>query len=145
MTHPGPPGPPQGVPRPGPSAVPSPARGPGAPAPAPARAGRGWRIGGIVGALAVTGGVAAVRFLDVGAPGVGDCVRSTGGPDFETVACQDSAAELRVVGIEADEVTELEFYDDAYLPCTEFDDAVQALWRGGNSGDGTVYCFEPVT
>ncbi|SFP53467.1 hypothetical protein SAMN05660464_3479 [Geodermatophilus dictyosporus] len=138
----GAPGPAFGAPGPG-SDAPGPF-GPGRPGPAPRGAGKGRRIGGIVAAVAVAGGIAAFRLVDFGAPEVGDCIQQQGTDSVETVDCDSSEAQFRVVGTEADEVTEDEFYDTSYTPCTEFETAVQALWRGGESGDGTVYCVELV-
>ncbi|PRY47825.1 hypothetical protein LY71_1114 [Geodermatophilus tzadiensis] len=133
MTHPGQPG----------SSVPGPS-GPGRPGAAPRGAGRGRRIGGAVAAVAVAGGIAAVTLGGFGSPEVGDCVQQEGVDSVETVDCDSSEAQYRVVGTEADEVTEAEFSDTAYTPCTEFETAVRALWRAGDNGDGTVYCVEPV-
>jgi hypothetical protein len=117
----------------------------GGPAPAPAgKPGKGRKIGSIVAAVAVAGGIAAFRLVDLGAPEVGDCMKQEGASSYDTVDCDDSEATLRVVGVEGEEVTESEFYDTDYIPCTEFENAVQAVWRGGDSGDGTVYCVEPV-
>ena len=138
-----PPGPGSGAPGPFGSGAPGPF-GPGRPGPAPKGAGKGRKIGGIVAAVAVAGGIAAFRLVDFGAPEVGDCIQQEAVDSVETVDCDSSEAQYRVVGTEADEVTEDEFYDTAYIPCTEFETAVQALWRGGESGDGTVYCVEPV-
>ena len=149
----GQPFPPQGAPQPGqPYPQPggpgfgggaSPFGGPGQPAPAP-KSGKGKKIGGIVGAVAIAGGIAAFRLVDFGAPDVGDCIETTGASDFDTVDCGDSAAELRVVGIEEEELTEDEFFADPDT-CADFASATDALWRQGSFGDeGTVYCFEPV-
>ncbi len=129
--------------RPGPFGQSGPLGGPGGPAPA-ARPGRGRRIGSVAAALAVAGGIAALRFLDLDAPDVGDCVQRLG-IDIATVDCADPAAQLRVVGIEEQEVTEAEFHAEDYFPCTRFASATDALWRSGAIGSGgTVYCAEPV-
>ncbi|GAB3316650.1 hypothetical protein GCM10027451_33760 [Geodermatophilus aquaeductus] len=118
----------------------------GGPAPAPAgKPGKGRKIGSIVAAVAIAGGVAAFRLVDFGAPDVGDCVQRAGVSDVDIVDCGDSEAELRVVGIEDEKLTEDEYFADPDT-CSEFPSATDALWREGKIGsDGTVYCLEPVS
>ncbi len=161
MTHPGQPGqphPPQGQPFP-PQGQPFPPQGQpfppqggpgghgpfGTPPPAPAgKPGRGRKLGSIAGALAIAGGIAAFRLVDVGAPEVGDCIEQPGGSDVDTVDCADAAAGFRVVGIEEEELSESEYLADPNT-CSDFASATDALWRQGSIGsDGTVYCLEPV-
>jgi hypothetical protein len=115
----------------------------GGPGPAPAKPGKGRKIGSIVAAVAVAGGVAAFRFIDVGAPEVGDCITSEG-TSYETVACDDSGAEARIVGVIDEKVTESEFYESSYQPCGDFPTTTQVLWSGETGGEGTVYCAEDV-
>ncbi len=141
----GQPFPPQGAPgqygAPGPFGGPG-QPGPGAPAPAP-KSGKGKKIGSIAGAVVLAGGIAAFRFIDFGAPEVGDCVQRAEGSDVETVSCDDSAAELRVVGVEEEELTESEYFADSDT-CAGFASATDALWYGETGSEGTVYCLEPV-
>ncbi|MGY1781801.1 LppU/SCO3897 family protein [Geodermatophilus sp. SYSU D01036] len=114
----------------------------GGPAPA-GRPGKGRKIGSVVAAVAVAGGLAAFRFIDFGAPEVGDCVQRTSGTDVDVVDCDDSAAELRVVGIEEEEQTESEYLADPDT-CIDFASATDALWYGSTGDEGTVYCLEPI-
>ncbi|MGY1776302.1 hypothetical protein ACI8AV_10620 [Geodermatophilus sp. SYSU D00804] len=119
--------------QPGPSGGPVPAGKPG----------KGRRIGSVVAAVAVAGGIAAFRFVDFGAPEVGDCVQSTGSSEVDVVDCDDPAAELRVVGVEEEEQTESEYLADPDT-CIDFASATEALWYGNTGDEGTVYCLEPV-
>ncbi|MGY1653887.1 LppU/SCO3897 family protein [Geodermatophilus sp. SYSU D01119] len=149
--QPGQPYPPQGQPQPGqpfpPQGAPgqfgaTPFGGPGQPAPAP-KSGKARKIGGIVGAVAIAGGIAAFRLVDFGAPEVGDCIAAEGSSSWETVDCSDETAQARVVSVVEEQVTEPEFNDPSYWPCEE-SPTVQALWSGEVGGEGTVYCAEPV-
>ena len=116
----------------------------GGPAPAPAgKPGKGRKIGSIAAAVAIAGGVAAFRLVDFGAPEVGDCITSEG-TSYETIACDDSGAEARIVGVIDEQVTESEFYAPSYQPCGDFPTTTQVLWNGTNGGEGTVYCAEDV-
>ncbi|MGY1730339.1 hypothetical protein ACI798_02370 [Geodermatophilus sp. SYSU D01045] len=114
----------------------------GGPAPA-GKPGKGKKIGSAVAAVAIAGGIAAFRFIDFGAPEVGDCVQRTSGTDVDVVDCDDSAAELRVVGIEEEEQTESEYLADPDT-CIDFASATDALWYGSTGDEGRVYCLEPV-
>ncbi|WP_336031084.1 LppU/SCO3897 family protein [Geodermatophilus sp. FMUSA9-8] len=115
--------------------------GPGQPAP---KSGKARKVGGVVAAVAVAGGIAAFRFFGVGDPEVGDCIAQEGASSFETVDCDDESAQARVVGVVEEKVTESEFYETSYQPCGEWPSATQALWSGETGGEGTVYCAEDV-
>ncbi|MGY1829590.1 hypothetical protein ACI8AA_04065 [Geodermatophilus sp. SYSU D01180] len=114
----------------------------GGPAPA-GTPGKGRKIGGVVAAVAVAGGIAAFRFVDFGAPEVGDCIVSEG-TSYETVGCDDSSAEARIVGVIEEKVTESEFFEDSYQPCGDFPTTTQVLWDGRTGEEGTVYCAEGI-
>ncbi|MBM7808354.1 hypothetical protein JOD57_004191 [Geodermatophilus bullaregiensis] len=118
--------------------------GPGTPLPsAPAVRNGKARLGGAIGAVVVAGGVAAVAFGGLGDPEVGHCVQPVG-ISFETVACDDPEAELRIVGVVDAEMSEAEFDADPD-PCADFPSAVSALWQQEAAGtDGTVYCAEAI-
>ncbi|WP_448638701.1 LppU/SCO3897 family protein [Geodermatophilus sp. URMC 63] len=123
-----------------------PAVQPGADVPpaAPARRSRGARLGVLIGAVVIAGGVAAVDLGGVGAPEVGDCVQRVG-VSFETVDCGDADADVRIVGVVDDAMSEDEFDDPTVDPCTDFPEATAALWQQDVVGtDGTVYCAEGV-
>lgn len=137
--QPGQPFPPQGGPGFGGGATPF--GGPGQPAPKP---GKGRKIGGIVGAVAIAGGIAAFRLIDFGAPEVGDCITAEGTTSFESVDCGDSEAQFKVIGVIDEQVTESEFYEPSYQPCGDYPSATQVLWNGETGGEGTVYCAEDV-
>ncbi|SDC76189.1 hypothetical protein SAMN05660690_2445 [Geodermatophilus telluris] len=112
--------------------------------PRPAAAGRGRRAGGVAAAVAVAGGVVAVTLGGFGEPRVGDCIEQEAPGSVDTVDCDSSQAQYRVVGTGADEVTAEEFSATSTTLCAGFETAVRALWRGGDRGEGTVYCVEPV-
>jgi hypothetical protein len=143
FSQPGPSGP--GQFGPGPSG-PGQAGYPGGPVPTPAGpSGKAKRIGGIAVAVAIAVGVAAFRFVDVGAPDVGDCVMAEGVGSFDTVDCDDSEAQYRVVGVLDGEVSEAEFDEPSYQPCGDFPTATAVLWSQNSVGDGgTVYCAATV-
>ena len=65
--------------------------------------------------------------------------------DFEVVACDDSDADAKVVGIEDEKQTEDEFMADEDI-CTSFATAEGALWyqNGMITEKGTVYCVASV-
>jgi hypothetical protein len=147
----GQPFPPQGPPQPGQPFAPqggpgfgggaTPFGGPGQPAPT---SGKVKKIGSVVGAVAIAGGIAAFQFFGVGEPEVGDCIAQEGSSSFETVDCGDESAQARVVGVVEEQVTESEFYETSYQPCGEWPSATQVLWSGDTGGEGTVYCAEDV-
>ncbi|MEX5718284.1 LppU/SCO3897 family protein [Geodermatophilus maliterrae] len=142
---------------PGPGVLPAPGSPPGPglpdqvfppgagtpPPPVPAPKSRKARLGGAVGAVVVAGGVAAATFGGSGAPEVGDCVQPVG-ISFETVACDDPEAEVRIIGVVDGETSEDEFSADPD-PCADLPSAISALWQQEAAGtDGTVYCAEGI-
>jgi hypothetical protein len=85
-------------------------------------------------------GVSIVSSLDD--PEVGDCVKTTGDTGFEVVDCGTDEAQFRIVGVEKDEQTEVEFQADTEA-CTAFPSASVTLWNPGTKTMyGTVYCAE---
>ena len=95
---------------------------------------------GIVGVGALTGGFG---FND---PEVGDCVQMVGETDFEAIGCDDPAAEMKIVGVDEQEMTRSEF-DEAPIEavCADFASTEYALWIGDMVTEpGTIYCTEPV-
>ncbi|WP_369253295.1 LppU/SCO3897 family protein [Geodermatophilus amargosae] len=117
----------------------------GGPPPAPAaKPGKGRKIASVVAAVAVAGGIAAFRLVDFGAPEVGDCITAEGASSYETVDCDDSAAQARIVGVVDEKVTESEFLAPSYQPCGDHPSATRVLWNGETGGEGTVFCAEDV-
>jgi len=91
---------------------------------------------GVGAAYSLTGG------FGMGNPEVGDCVQMAGETDFEAVACDDPAAELKIVGIDEQEMTRSEF-DAAGVEdiCVDFATTEAALWIGDvMTQPGTIYC-----
>lgn len=102
-------------------------------------------IGGVV--VLVVVAVLAFSFLGGGDPEVGDCVQQTGAEDVETVDCDSSDAQYKVVGIdeERDDLTYAEFLADSST-CSQFDGITSQLWYGtdGDDAEGTIYCLGDV-
>ncbi len=99
-----------------------------------------------VGVPVVAAGVAAASWFGVGGPGdpeVGDCGTASGESSFEVVDCGSDEAQFRVVGIEAEKMTQPEYEADT-TACMGFPTADTVLWVGDQFGlDGTVLCAEP--
>jgi hypothetical protein len=98
----------------------------------------------LVGTVVVVGAGAAYQLtghFGIGDPKVGDCLHMKSDTDFDQVACDDSDADAKVIGIEKDKVTEKEFTDAAEI-CTNFPDAEGGIWyqNGMITEKGTVYC-----
>jgi hypothetical protein len=114
-------------------------------APAPQKPKRKWLpiVGGVIALIVVLSVLTNV--LGGGDPKVGDCIQQTGDSDFETVDCDSSDAERKVVGID-DDMTGDEFRDaPAEQLCTDFPDTTFVLWSGSDeSEDGHVYCTTDV-
>jgi hypothetical protein len=100
---------------------------------------------GLAGTVAVVGVGAAYSLtggFGIGDPKVGDCVQMVGETNFEAVGCDDPEAEMKVVGIDEQEMTRAEF-DAAGVDeiCVDFATTEAALWIGDVMTDpGTVYC-----
>jgi len=100
---------------------------------------------GLAGTVAVVGVGAAYSLtggFGIGATEVGDCVRMVGETSFEAVGCDDSQAEMKIVGIDEQEMTRAEF-DAAGIDeiCVDFVTTEAALWIGDVMTDpGAVYC-----
>jgi hypothetical protein len=114
-------------------------------APAPQKPKRRWLpiVGGVIALIVVLS--ALTNLLGGGDPKVGDCIQQTGDSNFETVDCDSSDAERKVVGID-DDMTGDEFRDaPAEQLCTDFPDTTFVLWSGSDeSEDGHVYCTTDV-
>lgn len=94
-------------------------------------------FGGAVVAL-----VAVSMFNTLDDPAVGDCVKTTSDSAFEVVDCTAGDAQFRVVGVEEEQQTEVEFQADTDV-CSAFDGWDIALWNPGTKTMyGTVYCAE---
>jgi hypothetical protein len=110
----------------------------------PAKGGRGKKVlAGVAGAVVIAGIGTAVA--GSGDPDVGDCIVQKGADSFDSIDCDDAAAQFRVVGIEDDEVSESTFNStaaDQY--CGAFPAASVVLWYGTSGSDGKVYCAESV-
>jgi hypothetical protein len=100
---------------------------------------------GLAGTVAVVGVGAAYSLtggFGIGDPKVGDCVQMVGDTSFEAVGCDDAEAEMRIVGIDEQEMTRAEF-DVAGVDeiCADFATTEAALWIGDVMTDpGTIYC-----
>ena len=126
-------------------------RQPGAPAdewatpPAESKKSGAKKWAGLAGTVAVVGVGAAYSLtggFGIGAPRVGDCVQMVGDTSFEAVGCDDAEAEMRIVGIDEQEMTRAEF-DAAGVDeiCADFATTEAALWIGDVMTDpGTIYC-----
>ena len=92
-------------------------------------------VAGVGGAYFLTGG------FGIGDPKVNDCLHMKSESDFEVVACDDSNADAKVVGIEDEKQTEDEFENDPTF-CESFPTAEGAIWfqNGMITEKGTVYC-----
>ena len=91
---------------------------------------------GVGAAYSLTGG------FGMSDPKVGDCVQMVGETDFEAVGCDDPEAELKIVGIDEQEMTRSEF-DAAGVEdiCVDFATTEAALWIGDvMTQPGTIYC-----
>jgi len=96
-------------------------------------------VAGVGGAYFLTGG------FGIGDPKVDDCLHMKSESDFEVVACDDSNADAKVVGIEDKKLTEDEFMADP-ATCSAFPTAEGAVWSqsGMITEKGTVYCVAAV-
>jgi hypothetical protein len=66
--------------------------------------------------------------------------------DFDVVDCGADEAEMKIVGIDEQEMTRSEF-DEAPIEavCADFASTEYALWIGDMVTEpGTIYCTEPV-
>jgi hypothetical protein len=102
----------------------------------------------LAGAIVVIGGGAAYTLtggFGIGDPKVNDCVHMKSESDFEVVACDDSTADAKIVGIEDEKQTEDEFMADLSF-CESFPTTEGALWyqNGMITEKGTVYCVASV-
>ncbi len=74
----------------------------------------------------------------------GDCLRQASSDEVEEVDCDDSAAEVRVIGVHDEDLTEDEFFADD-TTCSDFPETVNQVWVAKTFGDsGTIYCTVPV-
>ena len=94
---------------------------------------------GVGAAYTLTGG------FGIGDPKVNDCVHMKSESDFEAVACDDSDADAKIIGIEDEKLTEDEFMADPDT-CAAFETAEGALWyqNGMITEKGTVYCVASI-
>jgi hypothetical protein len=123
---------------------------PGAPAdewapPAEPKKSGAKKWAGLAGTVAVVGVGTAYSFtggFGIGDPKVGDCVQMVGDTSFEAVGCDDAEAEMKIVGIDEQEMTRAEF-DAAGVDeiCADFATTEAALWIGDVMTDpGSIYC-----
>jgi hypothetical protein len=70
----------------------------------------------------------------------GDCVRTTGEDSIETVACDDSSAQFKVVGRVEDQTQT----QASLSSCDAFSSAEQVFWSGEQGGTGYVLCLAPL-
>jgi hypothetical protein len=115
-----------------------------APQAEPERKSNGKKWASLAGAVVVLGGGAAYTLtggFGIGDPKVNDCVHMKSESDFEAVACDDSDADAKIIGIEDEKQTEDEFMADPDT-CAAFETAEGALWyqNGMITDKGTVYC-----
>ena len=97
-------------------------------------------VAGVLGAGSLTG------WFGIGDPKVGDCVQMASETDFDVVDCGADEAEMKIVGIDEQEMTRSEF-DEAPMEavCADFASTEYALWIGDMVTEpGTIYCTEPV-
>ena len=92
-------------------------------------------VAGVGGAYFLTGG------FGISDPKVDDCIHMESESDWETVGCDDSGADAKIIGIQDGKQTEDEFMADPNT-CSEFAAAEGALWyqNGMITEKGTVYC-----
>ena len=141
MTHPEYPAPPTGQPG-------TPDGAWAAPQAEPEKKSNGKKWASLAGAVVVLGGGAAYTLtggFGIGDPKVNDCVHMKSESDFEVVACDDSNADAKVIGIEDEKQTEDEFMADPDS-CLAFENAEGALWyqNGMITEKGTVYCVASI-
>jgi len=143
MTHAGP-----EYPAPAPGQPGTPDRAFAAPQAEPEKKSGAKKWASLAGAVVVLGGGAAYTLtggFGIGDPKVNDCVHMKSESDFEVVACDDSSADAKVVGIEDEKQTEDEFMNDPTF-CESFETAEGAVWfqNGMITEKGTVYCVASV-
>jgi hypothetical protein len=93
-------------------------------------------VAGVLGAGSLTG------WFGIGDPKVGDCVQMASETDFDVVDCGADEAEMKIVGIDEQEMTRAEF-DAAGVDeiCADFATTEAALWIGDVMTDpGSIYC-----
>ena len=97
-------------------------------------------VAGVGGAYALTGG------FGIGDPKVDDCIKTVSESDFEVVDCGSDEAEMKVVGIDEQEMTRPDFEAaDIMDICVDFPKTEYVLWYGDIITEpGTIYCTEPV-
>ena len=122
---------------------------PGAPdaVSAPAAPKKGLRKWLPIGGSVVAAGIIAASALGfgLGDPEVGDCVKLTGDTSFDVVDCGADEAEYRIVGVEKEELTQVDLQSkiDDDSVCADFPNWEVALWNGDMETEpGTVYCTE---
>lgn len=99
----------------------------------------------LAGTVAVVG-VGAVYSLTggfgIGDPKVGDCVQPEGESDFDVVDCSDDAAEMKIVGIDGQEMARPDFQAASDTDvCVDFPTTEYVLWVGDVMTEpGTIYC-----
>jgi hypothetical protein len=115
------------------------------PPPAPAKSNvKKW--GSVAGAVVLAGGIATFKLtggFGLTDPSVGDCIEPSGN-SFDIVACDDEAAQYKIVGAEDKKQTYADFQNDPDT-CLSFPTAVYAAWYGSEITEkGTVYCAEEI-
>jgi hypothetical protein len=95
---------------------------------------------GVGAAYSLTGG------FGIGDPEVDDCVQMQGDTDFDVVDCDSADAEMKIVGIDDQELTRPDFEAaDITDVCADFPATEYVLWIGDMVTEpGTIYCTEPV-
>jgi hypothetical protein len=94
---------------------------------------------GVGAAYSLTGG------FGIGDPKVNDCIHMKGDTDFDVVECDSSDAEMKIVGIDDQELTRPDFESaDINDICAKFPATEYVLWIGDVMTEpGTIYCTEP--
>ena len=79
-------------------------------------------------------------------PKIDDCVQMKGDTDFDVVDCDSGDAEMKIVGIDDQEMTRPDFEAAAIEDvCADFPATEYVLWIGDMMTEpGTIYCTEPV-
>jgi hypothetical protein len=99
----------------------------------------------IVGGVVLVGAAVAAFGLLGGDPEVGDCVQNVVGEEVEVVDCDSDEAEAKIIGIDEQELDRATFMAPDQEVCTDFPNALDALWVGADPEEpGTIYCAEPV-
>jgi hypothetical protein len=96
--------------------------------------------------IVVLAAVAVGAFLLLGGSGepeIGDCIGIGSDGQAETVDCDSSDAQFKVIGKQDGEQTYEEYLSDDST-CAGVEGTVQAVWFGAEGEKGTVYCAGPL-